>query len=304
MGIKEDADECLKALSDEKTQYILDKRPICAVVATSRAESRKIIKDKKEKEKEKDDNRNLYLANEGLVRPGTQAAIGLSEIEISKRTRIEKAKRAKLKNHNFFVSTTRLCIHNIPRSTDEAALEKIVMKAAEDTGSKKAVVKECRIMRNRDDVNEKGVARSLGFGFVNFTVHEHALKVLRQLNNNPAIFTDMKRPIVEFSLENRLALEAQAQRAKRQAAKHDLKTKMNAHASSVPAGSDKANQDANKPKSKKERRRERAQRRKENKKLAKAAAAGSESTSNTDAEQQQSEKETVPEAASPKKSPK
>jgi len=110
------------------------------------------------------------------------------------------------------------------------------------------------------------------------------LKVLRHLNNNPAIFTDMKRPIVEFSLENRLALEAQAQRAKRQTAKHELKMKMNAHA--APKKEDDTAKNVNKPRSRKERRRERALRRKEAKavedsKQANAQSAGTEKNATT-----------------------
>ena len=53
------------------------------------------------------------------------------------------------------------------------------------------------------NLNEKGVGRPLGYAFVNFTKHEHALAALRGFNNNPDIFGPIKRPIVEFSLENK-----------------------------------------------------------------------------------------------------
>jgi len=52
----------------------------------------------------------------------------------------------------------------------------------------------------------------LGFAFVSFTEHEQALACLKAMNNNPNIFGDTKRPIVEFSLENRKALDAKAKR--------------------------------------------------------------------------------------------
>jgi hypothetical protein len=32
--------------------------------------------------------------------------------------------------------------------------------------------------------------------------HDHAVACLRQLNNNPAAFTNERRPIIEFAIEN------------------------------------------------------------------------------------------------------
>lgn len=53
---------------------------------------------------------------------------------------------------------------------------------------------------------ENKLGNSKGFGFVEFSQHHHALKALRMLNNNPDTFTSEKRPIVEFSIENKVAL--------------------------------------------------------------------------------------------------
>jgi len=61
---------------------------------------------------------------------------------------------------------------------------------------------------------ENKFGKSKGFGFVAFTEHSHALKALRHLNNNPSIFTPQKRPIVEFSIENKVALNKKKYRAK------------------------------------------------------------------------------------------
>ena len=47
----------------------------------------------------------------------------MSEVELKKRMRIEMAKRHKLKNPNVFVSTTRICCHNVPRSVNDAKLK-------------------------------------------------------------------------------------------------------------------------------------------------------------------------------------
>ena len=100
----------------------------------------------------------------------------------------------------------------------------IVKTALKDV--RRVKITECRVMRDRRKVNEEGVARSLGYAFVTFTEHEHALLALRALNNNPEIFTPEKRPIVEFSLEDKRALQIQAQRRQRQLARNELKEKL------------------------------------------------------------------------------
>lgn len=52
---------------------------------------------------------------------------------------MENAKRAKLKNPNIFVSTTRLSVHNIPTQVTDSQLKTMFLKAAD---SKAAVVTE------------------------------------------------------------------------------------------------------------------------------------------------------------------
>lgn len=55
---------------------------------------------------------------------------------------LENAKRAKLKNPNIFVSTTRLSVHNIPTQVTDNQLKTMFLKAAD---SKAAVITEvCR----------------------------------------------------------------------------------------------------------------------------------------------------------------
>jgi hypothetical protein len=39
-------------------------------------------------------------------------------------------------------------------------------------------------------------------GFVEFAEHSHAIAALRELNNNPTIFSKDRRPIVEFAIED------------------------------------------------------------------------------------------------------
>uniref|UniRef100_H2Z3J1 RRM domain-containing protein n=1 Tax=Ciona savignyi TaxID=51511 RepID=H2Z3J1_CIOSA len=212
----EGAENCVKS-----PPISLDGRELLVTMATTRAEASKRVKVEKEQVKEKEDKRNLYLANEGLIRPGTKAAEGLSEVELNKRQRIENAKRQKIKNPNVFVSPTRLCVHNLPRAVDDQKLKEIIQKVFEGEGRFR--LRECRVMRDRERTNEAGVGRSLGFAFVAFYKHEQALKALRALNNNPDILGPVKRLIVEFSLENKLALEVQKQRKKRQLSRNTIK---------------------------------------------------------------------------------
>ncbi|XP_025033274.1 RNA-binding protein 28-like, partial [Python bivittatus] len=125
----------------------------------------------------------------------------------------EELKRQKLKDQNIFVSQTRLCVHNLPKSVNDAALRKIMLQAV--GGAPGARIKECRVMREL-----KGRGQSLGYAFVEFQEHEHALLALRQVNNSPQLFGDQKRPIVEFSLEDGRKLKLKEQRAERSLVGH------------------------------------------------------------------------------------
>ncbi|PIO60731.1 hypothetical protein TELCIR_17765 [Teladorsagia circumcincta] len=58
-----------------------------------------------------------------------------------------------------------------------------------------------------------GNPRSKGFAFVNFSEHKDALQCLQKLNNNPHTFTNERRPIVEFSIENLMAIRAKVKQS-------------------------------------------------------------------------------------------
>ena len=47
-------------------------------------------------------------------------------------------------------------------------------------------------MRDLKNVDIKGVGKSKEYGFVSFTKHEDALETLRNVNNNPNIFTSKR----------------------------------------------------------------------------------------------------------------
>ncbi|CAG9539366.1 unnamed protein product [Cercopithifilaria johnstoni] len=203
------AEKCLLAL-DQVPGILIDGRRIFGHQALLRSEAAKIEKEKLSKKPK--DKRNLYLLRAGFIRPGTTAAAGMSETDASKRTRLAVAARQKLKNLHMFVSPTRLVVHNLPKSLTDKAFRSMCFIAA---GNPDAKINECRIWRDRNKLSASGEAVSRGFGFVNFLSHQDALSAMKHLNNNPDIFTKEKRPIVEFSIENLLALRLRESRLKK-----------------------------------------------------------------------------------------
>ncbi|XP_016281631.2 RNA-binding protein 28 isoform X2 [Monodelphis domestica] len=209
---QEAAQACLAAASAETEDggLKLDGRKLKVDLAVTRDEAEKL---RSKNVKKQTGTRNLYLAREGLIRAGTKAAEGLSAADIAKRERFELLKHQKLKDQNIFVSKTRLCLHNLPKAVDDKQLRKLLLTA---TGGGRAVrLKECRVMRDLKGAHGNVKGQSLGYAFVEFEEHEHALAALRHINNNPDIFGPQKRPIVEFSLEDGRKLKMKEMRAQR-----------------------------------------------------------------------------------------
>uniref|UniRef100_A0A8C8RG49 RNA binding motif protein 28 n=1 Tax=Pelusios castaneus TaxID=367368 RepID=A0A8C8RG49_9SAUR len=206
---QEAAQKCLEAAQDESEGggLRLGGRRLLLALAVSRDEAQKL---RSQKVKKPTGTRNLYLAREGLIRAGTQAAEGMSATDLAKRARFEELKHQKLKNQNIFVSRTRLCVHNLPKAVGDQQLRQLMLRAA--GGGRGVRIKECRVMRNLTAPAGKGRGQSLGYAFVEFEEHDHALAALRHTNNNPQLFGPHKRPIVEFSLEDRRKLKLKAQR--------------------------------------------------------------------------------------------
>ncbi|KAM8820182.1 RNA-binding protein 28 [Eudromia elegans] len=204
---QEAAQRCLQAAQEEGEGggLRLDGRLLRVDVAVSREEAQQL---RGRRAKKPPGTRNLYLAREGLIRAGTKAAEGVSDADMAKRARFEELKCQKLRDQNVFVSRTRLCVHNLPKAVDSARLRRLMLAAA--GGRRAARITECRVMRER-----KGQGPSLGYAFVEFAEHEQALAALRRTNNNPQLFGPHKRPIVEFSLEDRRKLRLKEQRAQR-----------------------------------------------------------------------------------------
>lgn len=209
---QEAAQKCLAAASPEAEGggLKLDGRQLKVDLAVTRDEAAKL---QTKKVKKPTGTRNLYLAREGLIRAGTKAAEGVSAADMAKRERFELLKHQKLKNQNIFVSQTRLCLHNLPKAVDDKQLRKLLLAATR--GETGVCIKECRVMRDLKAVNGKTKGQSLGYAFAEFQKHEHALRALRHINNNPEIFGPQKRPIVEFSLEDRRKLRVKELRMQR-----------------------------------------------------------------------------------------
>lgn len=189
------AESCVAADSSE---LVLDGRSLNIDFALDRNQVQKKTSVKTSKDRDK---RNLYLQHEGWIRAGTDAAVGVSTSDLQKRATLADRKKQALQILTNFVSKTRLCIHNLPPDMDDKKLRALFLEA----GGPAATITEARVMRNK--LKNGKLSGSKGFAFVNFTHHENALLALRKLNNNPDVFSNTKRPIVEFSIENMFALK-------------------------------------------------------------------------------------------------
>jgi nucleolar protein 4 len=93
--------------------------------------------------------KRVSLRRVGSLRlpPWTQA-VGLSKLDLQRRAASKAEKESKLKSPNFFVSDTRLSVHNLPLKTDDKALKKIFMDAVQRRATKEVpVVKQAKVLR-------------------------------------------------------------------------------------------------------------------------------------------------------------
>jgi len=165
--------------------------------------------------KEAKDNRRIFLSTEGQIRPNTAAAEGVSEHDMNLREKLFQTLRSKLKNANMFMSDTRLVIHNIPKTITQDNLKDLIYKTVKSAKAsteniQKAKLGKIHVTLMKDKKGDSG--KSLGYAFCKTDTPDAALLVLRSMNNSPQVFSDNKRPIVEFCCENRKALEIQQRR--------------------------------------------------------------------------------------------
>lgn len=197
----EDAEKCLLAGTELRLRD--------QIMEAHRALHKNEIGNKKSlKEQRIKDSRNLYLVKEGVVLAGSPASVEVSVSDMEKRLKLERWKSQMLRNLNMFVSRVRLAVHNLPSNLDDAQLRQLF----KNHSGPKAIIKEARVMRDLKNVDATGKGKSKEYGFISFTTHEDALKALRSLNNNPNIFSKHRRPIIGFSIENRILVNAKERR--------------------------------------------------------------------------------------------
>ncbi len=114
----------------------------------------KELRDKKQENTKKNDQRNLSLANFGVI-------LNLSELDgnendLRKRQKLEDVKKQKLKDLSFFISPTRLTIHNLPANMDDEKLRKVVTQTLKDhnISMKDIVLNECRVMKKTKEAKK------------------------------------------------------------------------------------------------------------------------------------------------------
>ncbi|GFR09182.1 RNA-binding protein 28 [Trichonephila clavata] len=121
---KSSADNLIHA-SYVEPGVVVDGRKLRCTNAISREDASLIGKP----EKQKSDNRNLYLLRAGLFTPDSEEVKNMPKGDAAKRAQLEKLKRQKLKNVNFFISDKRLLVHNLPPTLTDSKLREIFKKA-------------------------------------------------------------------------------------------------------------------------------------------------------------------------------
>ncbi|XP_055333954.1 RNA-binding protein 28-like [Paramacrobiotus metropolitanus] len=238
---KEHADLCLSEANAGDGVLAGDRKLEICLAETPKARRKA---ERLRSEKPKKDNRNLYLLKLGKLDDESEESQPMSQNDARKRSALDNKKQDTLKNLNMFVSPTRLSVHNIPKNVSDKQLKRLFTKAANLPFRS---IKKCRIMRDMQNLDGEGNGKSRGFGFVEFGAPEDALKALQAVNNNPDIFSNEKRPIVEFSIENKAALLKQEKRLERSKAK--LQLLQNSEQDSARNPSQKSRDSVKKPKS-------------------------------------------------------
>ena len=138
----------------------------------------------------------------------------------------------------MFMSDTRLVLHNIPKSYSQDKIKDLIYQSVNDAKDtteniKKARLGKVHVTLMKDRKGDSG--KSLGYSFIKLETPEAALLVLRSMNNHPSIFTNEKRPVVEFCCENRKALEIQKRRQEKGFQKTQLNEKITSKKPKVKA---------------------------------------------------------------------
>jgi len=225
---KEDTQKKTSVIVTSNSGIYLDGRQLNVTIAVDKQAASKLTKTK-----DKVDKKNLYLAREGLILPDSEAGQQLSKEDKAKRAAAYQEKKQKLKNPNYTISMTRLSIRNIPLNWSEKQLKQSALKATTDKMKTEGqnpqktqpVVSQLKIVRDKTRTDKDGNPRSKRYGFIEFKEHEHALACLRAMNNNPSIFTESQRPLVEFAVDDQRKLFTRKKRFERSTKKQEQRDK-------------------------------------------------------------------------------
>ncbi|CAK9294820.1 unnamed protein product [Gordionus sp. m RMFG-2023] len=236
LAIKRDTlDDIMKRRYDKHNRY---KKPLATDLESATTVGEFVNEydgiSKKFKEKDK---RNLHLLIESSIKRCSNRYGQISQIDLNKRSKLMASSKSKLKLLHYFVSPTRLTVHNLPKWVDNKFLRRMFQSGVKDH---KARIIEARVMMDTKTPLPKSSKSpaSMCYGFVEFSTHAHALKALRNLDNNPSAYQvtpnyittknadysknngkvnsetvhSTRRPIVQFAISNRLALNARQAR--------------------------------------------------------------------------------------------
>lgn len=177
-----------------------------------------------EQSKHNAEARNLHLLSEGYIDPQSKIAKMYSQTELEKRLALYEFRKQKVqRNPNIQVSSTRLCIRQLPRAMTEKELRKLIHLIVKEeivnnnmNISSRRVLKNAFILRDSNRKLKDGSFRSTCRGFVQLLDPFLARKCLQRLNRDSEILGTFhedwkgRRLIVEFALEDKrklLALE-------------------------------------------------------------------------------------------------
>ncbi|KAJ1733619.1 RNA recognition motif-containing protein [Coemansia biformis] len=210
---------------DSTSQFLLDGRNLLVAQAVDRKSAHTLAVEGQQQRKSKD-KRNTYLLKEGVVFPDTPSAALMAPADLEHHIKEYGVRKNQiLKNPNLYMSTTRLTIHNIPRTVDDTALRNAAITAIakfkqevraktrqplskdemEEGWDKVPRLKQAKVIRAADRVDAAtGKARSMGYAFIEFTTHAHALACLRYLN-----FSNSKQAFSKLPVDDDEPMDAQ-----------------------------------------------------------------------------------------------
>jgi len=237
-------------------RYTLEGRTLEFLPAVSHTDADRLKAEHATKKHE--DRRNLFLLKEGQIDSSDPLYAALSGMDLALRRDSLKMRKDQLAaNPSLHLSLTRLAVRNIPRSLTGKEFRELAIKAIKEfddevqkelreglTDEEKARDANTSKRENRALIQAKIVeektGRSKGYGFLEYSSHENALKGLRWLNARVVGERQVdeegdrkRRLLVEFAIENAQVVKRrwerqEASRRKAAAVKKELKAKKEA----------------------------------------------------------------------------